>query len=100
MDANPLAGPANRQGRIAADVISGRDSVTVVLKHLDLSNFRWCDRLDRRQREAAYPAWGDRFEKIYLYRIRTLDIILALNTWRSKSFSANPMDACSGRSAR
>ncbi len=47
-----LAGPANRQGRIAADVIAGRDSR--LPRHpgdLDHRSLRGRGRLDRRQRE-------------------------------------------------
>ena len=48
----PLAGPANRQGRIAADVIAGRRlPLSRHPGHLDLPDLRGCDRSDRRQRE-------------------------------------------------
>ena len=49
-----LAGPANRQGRIAADVIAGRDSALPRhAGHVDHRAVRRRRRLDRRQREDA-----------------------------------------------
>ena len=49
-----LAGPANRQGRIAADVIAGRDSqLPRHAGHFDYRAFRSRRRLDRRQRKDA-----------------------------------------------
>ena len=60
----PLAGPANRQGRIAADVIAGRDSRYP--RHagdVDLPDFRGRDRPDRRQREGLGAARGPGFRE-------------------------------------
>ena len=52
-----LAGPANRQGRIAADVIAGRDSrFRGTPGHLDHRTLRRRGGLDRRQREDAQAA--------------------------------------------
>ena len=52
-----LAGPANRQGRIAADVIAGRDAhFRGVAGHGDRRPVRRRPRLDRRQREDASAA--------------------------------------------
>ena len=52
-----LAGPANRQGRIAADVIAGRDSrLPRHAGHVDHRAVRRRRRLDRRQREDAQAA--------------------------------------------
>ena len=60
----PLAGPANRQGRIAAEVIVGRDSrYPRHTGHLDLPDLRGCDRLDRRQREGPEPDRGHGFRE-------------------------------------
>ena len=65
----PLAGPANRQGRIAADVIAGREvALPRHAGHLDLQDLRGRDRPDRPQREGPPAGWGDTdFEKLYLY---------------------------------
>ena len=53
----PLAGPANRQGRIAADVIAGpRLALPRHAGHVDLQDLRGRDRPDRRQREAPHDA--------------------------------------------
>ena len=53
----PLAGPANRQGRIAADVIAGRRfPFPRHPGHLGPRDLRGHGRHDRRQREASHPA--------------------------------------------
>lgn len=63
----PLAGPANRQGRIAADNICGRDSVytttqgTAIVKVFDLTAAM------TGASEKTLRHVGRRFEKIYLY---------------------------------
>lgn len=63
----PLAGPANRQGRIAADNICGRKSVysstqgTAIVKVFDLTAAM------TGASEKALRRVGRRFEKIYLY---------------------------------
>ncbi len=59
-----LAGPANRQGRIAADVIAGRD--VAVQRHARDRHrrpFRRRHRLDRRQREDAQASWRQRLRE-------------------------------------
>lgn len=63
----PLAGPANRQGRIAADVIMGREARyrgsqgTSVVQVFDLT-VAWTGATEKRLREA-----GIAYEKAYLY---------------------------------
>ena len=59
-----LAGPANRQGRIAADVIAGRElAVPRRAGHCDHRSVRRRGRLDRRQRENAQPDRRDGLRK-------------------------------------
>jgi rhodanese-related sulfurtransferase len=55
-----LAGPANRQGRIAADVIAGRDSRFRGTQGTSIWPVSSGGRLDRRQREDAATAWRPR----------------------------------------
>ena len=64
----PLAGPANRQGRIAADVIAGRDfPFPRHPGHLGHRDLRGHGRHDRRQRKASHPAGAKGFRKsLYL----------------------------------
>ena len=60
----PLAGPANRQGRIAADVICrARLPLPRHAGHLDLPDLRGRDRPDRRQREGPDAAWRQGFRE-------------------------------------
>ena len=68
-----LAGPANRQGRIAADVIAGRDSRFRGTQGTAIIGlFGGGRRLDRRQREDAQAARGQRLrEDLPLSRTRT-----------------------------
>ena len=68
-----LAGPANRQGRIAADVIAGRDSrFRGTPGHLHHRAVRRHRRLDRRQREDAEAHRRHRLrEDLPLSRTRT-----------------------------
>ncbi len=65
----PLAGPANRQGRIVADVIAGRDSRYRGTQGTSIYQTVRCrDCPDRRHRKAHLFSLGDTdFEKIYLY---------------------------------
>ena len=64
----PLAGPANRQGRIAADVIAGRRfPFPRHPGHLGHRDLRGHGRHDRRQRKASHPAGAKGFRKsLYL----------------------------------
>ena len=60
----PLAGPANRQGRIAADVIAGRRfPLPRHPGHLGHRGLRGHGRHDRRQRKASHPAGPKGFRK-------------------------------------
>ena len=95
----PLAGPANRQGRIAADVIAGRDSRYRGTQGTSICQiFEGSDRPDRRQREGSHAARGRRISRRSIStRIRTRVTIPAPRCWPSKSSSGNPTDACSGR---
>ena len=65
----PLAGPANRQGRIAADVIAGHElPLPRHAGHLDLPDLRGRDRPRPAPARNSLPSLGQTdFEKIYLY---------------------------------
>ena len=73
----PLAGPANRQGRIAADVIAGRDSRYRGTQGTSICQiFDGSHRPDRCQREGLDAAWGHRISRRSTsIRIRMRDII-------------------------
>ena len=75
----PLAGPANRQGRIAADVIAGRRfAFPRHPGHLGHRGLRGHGRHDRRQRKDCSPGWAKRISKRSISsRIRTRGITRA-----------------------
>ena len=79
-----LAGPANRQGRIAADVIAGRDfAFPRHAGHLDLPDLRGRDRLRPAPARSSSPSLGRRISRRSTStRIRTRGITRAPNTWR------------------
>ncbi len=64
----PLAGPANRQGRIAADVIAGRDSIYRGTQGTSICQVFESAIAQTGASEKVLTALGDTdFEKIYLY---------------------------------
>jgi rhodanese-related sulfurtransferase len=64
----PLAGPANRQGRIAADVIAGRDSIYRGTQGTSICQIFEAAIAQTGASEKVLTAFGDTdFEKIYLY---------------------------------
>ena len=79
-----LAGPANRQGRIAADVIAGRDaSYRGTQGTAIIGLFRGRGRLDRRQRKDAHAAMVIRITRRSIStRTPMRGTIRAPNTWR------------------
>jgi len=98
----PLAGPANRQGRIAADTILGRDSRfrgvqgTAVCKVFDMvvASTGTSEKLLKRQGIGGQPA---QYEKIYLHEIhhvgyypgsKTMSIKLIFSTEDGKILGA------------
>ena len=93
----PLAGPANRQGRIAADVIAGRDSRYRGTQGTSICQIFEAAIAQTGASEKVLVQLGeDDFEKIYLTRIRTPGIIRAPRCSPSKYSSGNPTDAFSG----
>jgi len=93
-----LAGPANRQGRIAADVIAGRDSSFRGTQGTSICKIF--------EGVVARPAPARRFwsgserrtsRRSTSSRIRTRGTIRARKCSRSRSSSGNPTDVSSGR---
>ena len=93
----PLAGPANRQGRIAADVIAGRDSRFRGTQGTSICQIFEAAIAQTGASEKVLIQLGDRriSRRSTSTRIRTQGIIRAPKCSRSKSFSGNPTDASS-----
>jgi NADPH-dependent 2,4-dienoyl-CoA reductase/sulfur reductase-like enzyme len=91
----PLAGPANRQGRIVADVIAGRNA-----RYRGTQGTSICKMFDAAiaqtgVSEKTLKMLGDTdYEKFISTPIHMRDITQGPKCWSLKSFSANRTDCC------
>ena len=92
----PLAGPANRQGRIAADVIAGRGSRYRGTQGTSICQIFEGVIAQTGTSEKVLVRLGDNdFEKIYLYPNSHAGYYPGTRCLPSKSSSGNPTAACS-----
>ena len=94
----PLAGPANRQGRIAAEVIVGRDSRFRGTQGTSIIGFSGARLPDGRQRKNAEAAGRNGLRKgLPLPEFPRRILSGRQVSGDERSSSANPMDVCSAR---